>query len=189
MGPPLGVRSMTATCDGAVLLANVHVGGVPRSTDAGLTWAPTIDIESDVHQVCAHPSPARHRDRGRGGGPLRESRCRSDLDDRTRRTARPVLLRRRFWTKRHLRVGSTDPFAAQGAVYRRPIDGKGPLQTLGGGIPRWIDGKADTDCIATRDSIVALIDAAGNLYVSHDDGASWSQSADALPFPSGLYIC
>jgi hypothetical protein len=34
MGPPLGIRSMAATCDGAVLLANVHVGGVPRSTDA-----------------------------------------------------------------------------------------------------------------------------------------------------------
>ena len=32
MGPPLGVRSMTATCDGAVLLTNVHVGGIPRST-------------------------------------------------------------------------------------------------------------------------------------------------------------
>src|SRR5262249_15285877 len=38
MGPPLGIRSMAATCDVAVLLANVHVGGLPRSTDAGLTW-------------------------------------------------------------------------------------------------------------------------------------------------------
>ena len=56
VGPPLGIRSMAATCDGAALLANVHVGGVPRSTDAGLTWRPTIDINSDVHQVCAHPT-------------------------------------------------------------------------------------------------------------------------------------
>jgi hypothetical protein len=56
MGPPLGIRSMAATCDGAVLLANVHVGGIPRSTDGGLTWQPTIDIDSDVHQVCAHPT-------------------------------------------------------------------------------------------------------------------------------------
>ncbi len=56
MGPPLGIRSMAATCDGAVLLANVHVGGVPRSTDSGLTWQPTIDINSDVHQVCTHPT-------------------------------------------------------------------------------------------------------------------------------------
>ncbi|MGH8178704.1 MAG: hypothetical protein ACREV5_20800 [Steroidobacter sp.] len=56
VGPPLGIRSMTATCDDAVLLLNVHVGGIPRSTDGGLTWRPTIDIEHDVHQVCAHPT-------------------------------------------------------------------------------------------------------------------------------------
>ena len=56
MGPPLGIRSMAATCDGAVLLANVHVGGVLRSTDSGLTWRPAIDIDCDVHQVCAHPN-------------------------------------------------------------------------------------------------------------------------------------
>ena len=30
MGPPLGIRSIAATCDGTVLLANVHVGGIPR---------------------------------------------------------------------------------------------------------------------------------------------------------------
>ena len=29
VGPPLGIRSITATPDGAVLLANVHVGGIP----------------------------------------------------------------------------------------------------------------------------------------------------------------
>ena len=56
VGPPLGIRSITATPDGAVLLANVHVGGVPRSTDGGATWQPTIDVESDVHEVRAHPN-------------------------------------------------------------------------------------------------------------------------------------
>jgi hypothetical protein len=55
-GRRLEIRSMAAACDGAVLLANVHVGGVPRSTDSGLIWRPTIDIDSDVHQVCAHPA-------------------------------------------------------------------------------------------------------------------------------------
>ena len=56
VGPPLGIRSITATPDGAVLLANVHVGGVPRSTDGGATWQPTIDVDSDVHEVRAHPN-------------------------------------------------------------------------------------------------------------------------------------
>src|SRR5919106_258526 len=55
LGPPLGIRSITATPDG-VLLANVHVGGVPRSTDGGVTWQPTIDVSSDVHEVRAHPN-------------------------------------------------------------------------------------------------------------------------------------
>src|SRR6188472_3125959 len=50
VGPPLGIRSITATPDGAVLLANVHVGGIPRSMDGGVTWEPTIDVDSDVHE-------------------------------------------------------------------------------------------------------------------------------------------
>jgi hypothetical protein len=54
---------------------------------------------------------------------------------------------------------------------------------LGGGMPKWIDGKADTDCIATRDAMVAVIDRSGRLYVSRDDGAAWSNPIDGLPAP------
>ena len=50
-----GIRSITATLDRAVLLANVHVSGVSRSTDGGVTWQPSIDVDSDVHEVRAHP--------------------------------------------------------------------------------------------------------------------------------------
>ena len=55
MGPPLGVRSISATLEGT-LLVNVHVGGIPRSTDAGASWQPTIEVEADVHEVRAHPA-------------------------------------------------------------------------------------------------------------------------------------
>ena len=41
-GPPLGVRALIATADGSAILAAVHVGGIPRSTDGGLTWRPTV---------------------------------------------------------------------------------------------------------------------------------------------------
>ena len=45
-GPP-DTRSMTSA-DGKVY-ANVHVGGVVRSADAGRTWQPTaLDIDADV---------------------------------------------------------------------------------------------------------------------------------------------
>jgi hypothetical protein len=72
--------------------------------------------------------------------------------------------------------------------YRRPIDGSGPLQPLDVGMPKWTEGKVDTGCIATRDATVAMIDFSGRLYLSHDDGDSWSYPLDRLPVPSGLHI-
>src|SRR5436853_425316 len=56
-GDPADVRSISVALDGAIYV-NVHVGGVVRSRDGGRSWAPTVDIESDVHQVLAHPSRA-----------------------------------------------------------------------------------------------------------------------------------
>jgi hypothetical protein len=189
MGPPLGIRSMAATRDGAVLLANVHVGGVPRSTDSGLTWRPTIDIDNDVHQVCAHPVRPDIVIAAAATG-----LCISRDAGATWTTERQGLHAHycsavAFGRNDIFVAASSDHFATQGAVYRRPIDSDGPLQPLGGGMPTWIDGIADTDCIATRDSMVAVIDGSGRLYVSHDDGASWSHSFDRLTGPSALHIC
>lgn len=189
MGPPLGIRSMAATCDGAVLLANVHVGGIPRSTDGGVTWRPTIDIDSDVHQVCAHPTRPDI-----AIAAAAEGLCISRDAGATWTVAHEGLHARHcsavaFGSGDIFVSASVDPFAAQGAVYRRPIDGDGPLRPLGGGMPPWTDGKVDTGCIATRASTVAIIDWSGHLYVSQDDGASWSCPVDGLAGPSGLHIC
>ena len=189
MGPPLGVRSMAATCDGTVLLANVHVGGVPRSTDAGLTWRPTIDIDSDVHQVCAHPSRPDIVIAAAAKGLCisRDAGATWSIEQRGLHAHHCSAVA--FGRNDIFVSASADPFAPQGAVYRRPIDGNGPLQPLGGGMPEWTDGGADTGCIATRDCAVAVIDRSGCLYVSHDDGASWSSPFDRLPTPSGLILC
>jgi hypothetical protein len=189
MGPPLGIRSMAATCDGAVLLANVHVGGIPRSADAGATWHPTIDIDGDVHQVCAHPNRPEIVIAAAAVG-LCLSRDGGATWTIEQRGLHALHCSAVGFGRNDLFVSAaTDQFAAEGAVYRRPIDGDGPLQPLGGGMPRWIDGVADTGCIANRDSMVAVIDRSGRLYVSEDDAATWSCRVEGPAGPSGLYIC
>ena len=60
---------------------------------------------------------------------------------------------------------------------------------MNGGFPQWTEGKADTDCMAARDSMVAVIDMSGRLYVSQDDGATWMSLDERLPGPAGLCIC
>jgi len=189
MGPPLGIRSMAATCDGAVLLANVHVGGIPRSTDAGVTWRPTIDIDSDVHQVCTHPTRPDIVIAASAAGLCLSRDAGATWSIEHRGLHAPHCSGVAFGRSDIFVSASTDPFSAQGAVYRRPIDSNGPLQPLGGGMPRWTNGRADTDCIATRDSTVAVIDGSGCLYLSHDDGAAWSLLADRVANATGLHIC
>ena len=189
VGPPLGVRSITATLDGTVLLANVHVGGIPRSSDGGMSWQPTIDIDSDIHQVCAHPTLPRivvaaaaiglciSRDAGATWTIEREG------------LHAPYCSAVAFSGSDILVAASADHFSAQGAIYRRPIAMDGVLAPVGDGLPRWIDGIADTDCIAANASFLAVADRAGNLYLSADSGRNWSRSVSGLPTPSSVLIC
>jgi hypothetical protein len=188
VGPPLGIRSMAATCDGAVLLANVHVGGIPRSTDQGETWSPTIDIDADVHQVCAHPA---HPDLVIAAAAV--GLCVSENAGAS-------------WTIEHqgmhesycsavafagddiLVSASEGPFAERGAIYRRPIGEPGPLRPVGGGLPEWVEGRVDTGCIAANTSTVAAADGAGHLYISNDAGVTWSCARDLVPSTSGLLV-
>ena len=67
-------------------------------------------------------------------------------------------------------AASTDHFATQGAIYRRPVDRAGPLMPVGGGLPRWLDGIVDTSNITVSGSTLAVADHGGNLYLSEDAG-------------------
>jgi photosystem II stability/assembly factor-like uncharacterized protein len=188
VGPPLGVRSLAASSNGTTLFANVHVGGIPRSTDGGRSWYPTMDIQSDVHEVCtglqdpdivvaaAAIGLCISRDSGatwtiKTEG-LHDSHCYAVAmcgDDILFSAAR-------------------DPFAAPGRIYRQPLRLDGPIEAVGGGLPEWTAGMVDTACIATNGSSVAVADQGGNLYSSDDFGRTWSGTRSGLPSPSGVLI-
>jgi hypothetical protein len=187
VGPPLGIRSITVTPGGAIL-ANVHVGGIPRSTDGGMTWQPTIDVDSDVHEVRAHPNrpgvvmaaAAIGLCASRDGGvtwDVEQEGLHASYCSAVAFAGDDVLV-----------SASVDHFAAQGAIYRRRVDGHDSLVAVGEGLPAWTDGIVDTGCMATGGSAVALADRKGNLYVSADTGRSWSRQASGLPPPSSVLI-
>ena len=189
LGPPLGIRSVAGNSNGSILFANVHVGGIPRSMDGGKTWQPTIDINSDVHEVRAHQADPDivvaasaiglciSRDGGatwiieRDG--LHASYCSAVA----------------FSGDGIFVSASTDHFAAQGRIYHRPIRPAGDIVAVEGGLPTWINGIADTGCIAANGSSIAVADRAGNLYGSDDFGRAWSCRSTKLPTPSGVLIC
>jgi len=187
VGPPLGVRSITATSDGAALLANVHVGGIPRTTDGGVTWQPTIDVESDVHEVCAHPSDPRTVIAASAIGLCisRDGGATWTVEQDGLHALHCTAVA--FSEDDILVSAATDHFAAEGAVYRRPIDGRGPFQAVDG-LPRWLGGIVDTGCIATFGSALAVADKAGNLYASTDGGHSWLHRDNGLQVSKLLLI-
>jgi photosystem II stability/assembly factor-like uncharacterized protein len=188
LGPPLGIRSMSATCDGKVIFANVHVGGIPRSLDGGVTWQPTIEIDSDVHQVCAHPTRPEIVIAATGAG-LAISRDRGATWTIERNGLHAQYCSAVAFVGDDLLVAaSSDHFAQQGKIYRRPIDGEGLLLPVGGGFPQWTAGIADTGNIAAHGSMLAVADHRGNLYLSQDAGHTWSKHGGGLPVPSSVFV-
>jgi hypothetical protein len=187
VGPALNVRSMTATCDERVLLANVHVGGIQRSTDLGATWEPTIDVDADVHEVRAHASdPAVvmaaaavglcvSTDAGvtwevcTDGLPMTYARAIAFLGD-------DVLL-----------SISDGPRAARAAIYRRPVSG-GVLERIDGGLGDRLQGNVDTRCLATGKGHAALADEQGDVWASDRGVERWEQLASGLPSVAGVAV-
>lgn len=189
LGPPLGIRSVAANSDGTVLFANVHVGGIPRSTDGGRTWQPTIDINTDVHEVCAHPTDPDIVIAASGAGLCISRDAGATWTIERDGLHAPYCSAAAFSGEDILVSASTGHFATQGRIYRRPLAQNGGISAVESGMPEWTNGIVDTNCIATNGSRIAVVDFAGTLYLSTDSGFSWSKSSTALPTPSSVLIC
>jgi len=177
-GPP-DVRSLAAAPDG-VLYANVHVGGIPRSSDGGGTWEPTIEIDADVHQVLASPLPAGRvlaaTARGLAASEDGGASWRFEAEGLHAVYCRAVAV-----------VGGTvlltvsrGPRGGEAALYRRPLDG-GPFERCHEGLPGWFAGNLDTHRLHAAGGLAALGTPDGRVLISEDEGASWRELAAGLP--------
>lgn len=180
-GPP-DTRSLAAAGDGTIF-ANVHVGGIPKSPDGGMTWRPTIDVDADVHEVVCHEdlvlaACAQGLAVSADGG---ES-WRVDSEGLHGRYCRAVAA-----TPEAILVSaSTGPFTDRAAVYMRPLRSDAAFSKCGGGLPEWFGSNIDSHHLAADGERVALGGADGDVWVSYDHGESWELAAKGLPDLSGL---
>jgi hypothetical protein len=178
-GPP-AVRSIAQDLAGR-LHANVHVGGIPRSVDAGASWEPTIDIDADIHQVLAHPTqPDVVLAAGAVGLAVSVdggSSWRIERQGLHATYARAVAVAG-AWV---LLSVSNGPRGGRGAVYRIGLEPGSTFERCTEGLPEWFDGNIDSGWLDARGSEVAFGTGDGEVFVSDDAGGRWTRAATDLP--------
>jgi photosystem II stability/assembly factor-like uncharacterized protein len=175
-GPP-DVRSITEDHD--AVYVNVHVGGVLRSRDGGSSWAPTIDIHADVHRVVTghgriYAAGASGLSVSPDGGDTWELRARGLHADYCRAVA--------ISGASALLSASDGPGGGRAALYRTSRDAES-FERCRQGLPEWFDGNIDSLCLdALPDgTLSAFASEAGEVFLSKDQGASWTRLAEGLP--------
>jgi hypothetical protein len=173
-GPP-AVRSI-ASGDAAVYV-NVHVGGILRSDDGGATWAPTIDIHSDVHEVIVHGGRLLAAT-AYGLATSADDGATWEIEDDGLHAsyARAVAVA----GDHVLLTASHGPRGGRGAVYRRPIDAVGPFEKVHTGLPEWFRNNIDSGCLAGDGADAVFGTAEGRVFLSRDSGGSWDELAGDL---------
>jgi hypothetical protein len=173
------VRSLSSPASDAALLASVHVGGIPRSANCGQTWAPTVDVDADVHEVCAHPDDTSVVMAAAAVGLLRSDDGGATWAPATRVGLHASYLRALAFPTGAVIVSASDgPFGDQVALYRCPLAG-GALERCAGGLPEWLPAIVDTGALAASGSRVAA-GTAGRVFVSDDAGSTWRLLVEGL---------
>lgn len=176
-GPP-DVRSIASGSES--IYVNVHVGGILRSDDAGVTWSPTIDIHSDVHEVIVAGGGsetvlaatawglALSRDGG-GSWEFDEAGLHATYSRAVAYTGEHILL-----------TASLGPRGGDAGIFRRSFGTPG-FHKVHEGLPEWFEQNLDTGCVSARGGLVALGAADGRVFLSEDHGDSWEQIAELPP--------
>jgi hypothetical protein len=188
VGPPLGVRSMSVTSDGAALLVNVHVGGISRSVDHGASWRPTIDIHHDVHEVSGHPARPLDAVAAAAVGLCVSADGGESWRVETAGLHATYCSAARYCQDTVFVAASEHHFSPRGALYRRALDAGESLERVSGGLPKWLDGIVDTACIGTLESTIVIADRGGHVHGSVDCGKTWSLLTDGLESPSAVVV-
>ena len=174
-GPP-AVRSIAHDLSGR-LHANVHVGGIPRSVDAGASWEPTIDIDADIHQVIAHPfEPDVVLAAGAVGLAVSVdggASWRIEREGLHATYARAVAVA----GDHVLLTVSNGPRGGRAAIYRTLLEPGSGFERCTVGLPEWFD----SGWLDAGGGEVAFGTGDGEVYRSDDAGERWTRAATGLP--------
>ena len=179
-GDPPDARSIAADLSGAIYV-NVHVGGVVRSTDGGRSWRPTLDIETDVHQVLAHPDLPGHVFAASAVGLAMSADGGENWRILTEGLHARYLRAVAVAGETVLVSASTGPGGRRAALYRTRADGQGEFERCRQGLPEWLGDNVDTHCLAARGATVVVGTGDGRVYASPDGGASFALLTKGLP--------
>ena len=184
-GPP-STRTMCRDRNDCIY-ANIHVGGLVRSTDEGRTWEQTpLDIDVDVHEV--------HHDAG-GTGALMIAAARGFASSQNgaewhfnNEGLHAHYLRAVTTTSQSTFVcASRGPRGQETAIYRRTTDGSTPFSRCeyeGG----WLSKNIDAAALTTSGDEVIFGTDDGCVHRSEDDGLTWECCASELPAVKAVLI-
>jgi hypothetical protein len=186
-GPPLHIRALTATSGGGAIMAAVHVGGIPRSTDGGKTWAPTVPIDFDVHEVRAHPTVPNIVAAATAVGLCLSEDGGESWKVLAEGPEDPHSLALAILHDEILFSVQDGPFAERSQVWHWRVGEKG-IKQVQDGLPHWLSGKVDTAHMAADYDRAAVVDGGGNLYLSEKGSCGWQRIATGVPYVFGMLV-
>lgn len=174
-GAPADIRSMSLDTDGSIFI-NVHVGGILRYDNTGI--ASTVDIDSDIHQVVAHPD--RLGDVVAAGAyGVGYSHNGHDFTFRDNGLHAPYCRAVAIIEDTLFVSTSTGPSTSDARLYKGQLTG-GVLIQCSNGLPEKFTENLDTHCLAVLDDVI-YAGVGDTVWRSDDLGESWEEVASGLP--------